>query len=82
MSDLKTELERLEQSGNDHYGRKEYSIAVECYRAALEYGMKAQSPLFNFGYSLAEIRNHAEAAQIYQRAISAGSGASAHNNLG
>lgn len=82
MSDSQTELKRLEQSGNEHCGRKEYSIAVECYRAALEHGMNAHSPLFNFGYALAETGNHIEAAKVYQKAIAAGSGASAHNNLG
>jgi tetratricopeptide (TPR) repeat protein len=82
MNDSETELERLVRSGNEHCDRKEYSIAVECYREALVHGMKAHSPLFKFGYSLAQMGNHAEAVQIYQRAISAGSGASAHNNLG
>ena len=57
MSDTQTELERLERSGNQHYGRKEYSNAVECYRAAVELGMNAHSPLFNFGYALAETGN-------------------------
>ena len=82
MSDSQTELERLQQSGNEHHGRKDYPIAVECYRAALEHGMNAHSPLFNFGYSLAQTGNHTEAAQVYQKAIAAGSGAMAHNNLG
>lgn len=82
MNNSQTELERLEQSGNEHYGRKEYSIAVECYRAALEHGMNAHSPLFNFGYALAETGNHIEAVIVYQKAIAAGSGTSAHNNLG
>jgi tetratricopeptide (TPR) repeat protein len=82
MSASQTELERLEQSGNEHYGREEYSIAVECYRAAMEHGMKAHSPLFNYAYSLAEIGDDTKAAQIYQKAIAAGSGSNAHNNLG
>ncbi len=82
MSNPQTELERLEKSGNEHYGRKEYPIAIECYRSALEHGMNAQSPLFNFGYALAETGNHIEAVKVYQKAIAAGSGASAHNNLG
>jgi len=82
MSIPQTKLERLEKSGNEHYGRKEYSIAVECYRAAMEHGMNAHSPLFNYGYSLAEIGNHVEAVKIYQKAIAAGASAYAHNNLG
>jgi tetratricopeptide (TPR) repeat protein len=83
MSDSQTELDRLQKSGNEHYGRKEYQIAIECYRAALENGMNGHSSLFNFGYSLAETGNHTEAAQVYQKSIAAGSrSGSAYNNLG
>ena len=38
MSDLQTEFERLRCSGDEHYDRKDYSIAAECYRAATERG--------------------------------------------
>jgi len=82
MSDLQTEFERLKRTGDEHYGRKEYSIAAECYRAALERGPGDRNLLFNFAYSLAATENDTGAAMIYQQAIQAGSGAAAHNNLG
>lgn len=82
MSDIQAEFERLRCSGDEHYGRKEYSIAAECYRSALERGPGDRSLLFNFAYSLAATKNDTGAALIYQQAIQAGSGAAAHNNLG
>ncbi len=82
MSKSQTEFDRFKRSGDEHYGRKEYSIAAECYRAALEKGVGDRSFLFNFAYSLAATKNYTDAVTIYQKAIQAGSGAAAHNNLG
>jgi tetratricopeptide (TPR) repeat protein len=82
MSDLQTEFERLRCSGDEHYDRKEYSIAAECYRAATERGPCEDNLYFKFAYCLAAIGNDTEAARIYQMAIAAGSGSAAHNNLG
>jgi tetratricopeptide (TPR) repeat protein len=82
MNDIQTEFERLRRTGDDHYGRKEYSIAAECYRAATERGLCDHSVWFKFAFSLAELGKHSEAAKAYEMAIVAGSGAAAHNNLG
>lgn len=82
MSENQSEFERLSRAGDEHYGRKEYSIASECYRIALEKRPGGQDLLFNFAYSLAATNNDTDAAIIYQQAIQAGSGAAAHNNLG
>lgn len=82
MSDLQTKFERLKRSGDEHYGRKEYSIAAECYRAASECGPCDHNGWFKFGYCLAASGNDTEAVRAYQMAIAAGSGAAAHNNLG
>lgn len=82
MSDIQTEFERLRRSGDEHYGRKEYSIAAECYRAATGRGPSDHRVYFNLAYSLAAIGKHKDAVWAYEMAIAAGSGAAAHNNLG
>jgi tetratricopeptide (TPR) repeat protein len=82
MSDIQTEFERLRRSGDEHYGRKEYSIAAECYRAATGRGPADHRVYFNLAYSLVAIGKHKDAVWAYEMAIAAGSGAAAHNNLG
>lgn len=95
MSDLQTEYKRLRRSADEHFFRKEYSIALECYRAAIQ-NLVSPAPqaksapsaqldaafYFNFAYCLASTQNDAGAVIKYQQAIQAGSGAVAHNNLG
>ncbi len=82
MSDSQAGFERLKISGDEHYGRKEYAIASECYRAAVELGPCDHSVYFKYAYCLERSGKVTEAVRIYQMAISGGSGAAGHNNLG
>ena len=49
-----TEFERLKRSGDAHFGRKEYRVACQSYREALQHGRGSRQILFNFAYCLAE----------------------------
>lgn len=82
MSDRSAECDRLKREGDEHYQRKEYAIAAECYRAATDRGPCDHETWFNYGFSLAEAGKPEEAVKAYEMAIRAGSGAGAQNNLG
>ncbi len=82
MSDLQIEFERLKRDGDEHYARKEYSIAAECYRTATEHGPCDHNVYFKYAWCLADAGKDVEAVRVYQMAIAAGAGAAAHNNLG
>lgn len=82
MNNQPEEFARLRVAGDGHYLRKEYAIAVECYKAAMESGSGDKDFFFNFAYSLAALGKNELAVTMYRDAIRTGSGAAARNNLG